>query len=87
LSLGTITEGALACGYHGWRYDGSGQCVHIPSLVSGQRIAKGCEVPSFPTVEQEGNVWVWVGDRAPAPAAPPVIADFATRRWMQGSGA
>jgi phenylpropionate dioxygenase-like ring-hydroxylating dioxygenase large terminal subunit len=85
LSLGTMTEGTLACGYHGWRYDGTGQCVHIPSLVQGQRIAAGCEVPSFPTVEQEGNVWVWVGDRPPSPAAPPAIADFGKRRWMQGS--
>src|SRR5262245_30722469 len=28
LSLGSLCEGALACAYHGWRYDRTGQCVH-----------------------------------------------------------
>jgi phenylpropionate dioxygenase-like ring-hydroxylating dioxygenase large terminal subunit len=84
LSLGTIANGGLACGYHGWRFDGAGQCVHIPSLVQGQRIAKGCQVPPFPTREQDGYVWVWIGDRDPGDAPPPAIPEFAARRWMQG---
>jgi len=31
LSLGKIEDGCLVCPYHGWRYDTSGQCVHIPA--------------------------------------------------------
>ena len=26
LSLGKVVNGAIACRYHGWRYDGSGRC-------------------------------------------------------------
>jgi phenylpropionate dioxygenase-like ring-hydroxylating dioxygenase large terminal subunit len=38
LSLGKVVDGAIACRYHGWRYDGSGRCIHIPSLTADGRI-------------------------------------------------
>jgi phenylpropionate dioxygenase-like ring-hydroxylating dioxygenase large terminal subunit len=85
LSLGQIVEGTLACGYHGWRYDSSGKCVHIPSLCADQRIPKGCEVPSVPCVEQDGYIWVWIGDEASPPTVPPSIPEFEQLRWSQGS--
>ena len=85
LSLGQIVEGTLACGYHGWRYDGSGKCVHIPSLCADQRIPKGYEVPSFPCVEQDGYIWVWLGDEESQPTAAPSIPEFERLCWSQGS--
>ena len=85
LSLGRVTGGTLACGYHGWRFDGSGACVHIPSLVRGQRIAKGCEASSFRTVEQDGYVWIWVGEKDPGSTLPDRIPGFSGTRWIQGA--
>jgi phenylpropionate dioxygenase-like ring-hydroxylating dioxygenase large terminal subunit len=82
LSLGKTTEGLLACGYHGWRYDGSGRCVHIPSLPLGHRIPEKFEVAAFPTSEGSGYVWVWMGDSQPV--APPEIPNFEQYRWRQG---
>ena len=35
LSLGQVTGLGLECPYHGWTYDRSGGCVHIPSRPSG----------------------------------------------------
>ena len=32
LSLGCVREGQLECPYHGWRFDGAGQSVHVPAL-------------------------------------------------------
>ena len=32
LSLGTCTDGAIRCPYHGWTFDGEGACVDIPAL-------------------------------------------------------
>ena len=32
LSLGAVVDGCIECPYHGWRYDGSGRCVEIPSI-------------------------------------------------------
>ena len=32
LSLGQVCQGALQCPYHGWTFQGSGQCVNIPAM-------------------------------------------------------
>lgn len=62
LSLGRVEEGRLHCAYHGWQFDGQGQCVGIPSLCAGDRIPKGSQVPSYPIIEQDGYLWVFMGD-------------------------
>lgn len=85
LSLGEVTDGNLACGYHGWRFDGGGQCVHVPSLPEGSRIPRTFCVPAFHCVEQDGYVWVWTGAAEPIPALPSAIPGFAENAWDQGS--
>jgi nitrite reductase/ring-hydroxylating ferredoxin subunit len=85
LSLGQVTGGILACGYHGWRYNGSGKCIHIPSLCSDQRIPKGFEVPAFPCVEQDSYVWVCMGEQNSQPSVAPRVPEFEQFRWHQGS--
>lgn len=62
LSLGKVADGRLHCAYHGWQFDGQGRCVAIPSLCEGGRIPKGCDLPSFPLVEQDGYLWVFMGE-------------------------
>ena len=83
LSLGRVNQGAIACRYHGWRYDQTGRCVKIPSSTA-ERIPAACRVPAFACVETHGYVWVWVGDAAP-PSPPPPIEGFESRGWVQGS--
>ena len=34
LSIGTVTNGELACAYHGWTFGSAGTCVAIPSSMS-----------------------------------------------------
>lgn len=85
LSMGRVVDGTLACAYHGWRYDGSGACVHIPSLTEGRPVPRGCAVPGYPCVEQDGYVWVWMGGAATPPGPPPAIAGLAQHAWLQGS--
>jgi phenylpropionate dioxygenase-like ring-hydroxylating dioxygenase large terminal subunit len=84
LSLGVVTDGNLACRYHGWQYDGTGRCVHVPSLTVDGRIPKGFEVRTFPCVEQDSYIWVWMGQGSPMPASPPAIRDFSRFAWRQG---
>jgi phenylpropionate dioxygenase-like ring-hydroxylating dioxygenase large terminal subunit len=63
LSLGSIRGDGLECSYHGWRYDGAGNCTHIPGLVTDFR---GRGVPGFPVRERDGDVWVYpLADPAP----------------------
>jgi phenylpropionate dioxygenase-like ring-hydroxylating dioxygenase large terminal subunit len=85
LSLGKVENGAIACRYHGWRYDGDGKCIHIPSLSTGTQIPPGAEIWSFPCIEQDGYVWVWPCERGDEVLPPPRIEEFSRFRWRQGT--
>jgi phenylpropionate dioxygenase-like ring-hydroxylating dioxygenase large terminal subunit len=37
LSAGSIVDGALRCGYHGWCFDAEGTCTDIPALTGTDR--------------------------------------------------
>jgi len=84
LHLGEVTDGALACRYHGWRYGGDGRCVHIPSLMGGQEVAKGVAVRAFACAEADGYIWTWMGEGPPV-GDPPRIDEFSQSNWLQGS--
>ena len=61
LSEGDLFDGCIGCPYHGWTYDASGECVAVPSEgPSEPRVSR--RVERFPCVEQDGLVWVWMGD-------------------------
>lgn len=83
LSLGTVVEGAIACAYHGWRFDGVGQCRHVPSLRPDQPI-KSSPVRSYPTAERDGYVWLWTGSGEPT-SGPLPIGGFDRYGWLQGA--
>jgi phenylpropionate dioxygenase-like ring-hydroxylating dioxygenase large terminal subunit len=85
LSFGKIVQGTLECPYHGWRYGVNGACTHIPSLAENEEIPKGAEIPAFPCLEEDGYVWVWIGDTGPDPERSPKLWDFSRYCWHQGS--
>jgi phenylpropionate dioxygenase-like ring-hydroxylating dioxygenase large terminal subunit len=71
LSLGYITGGHLTCLYHGWEYDRSGACVHIPSLPEGSSIPRKARAIVYSAQERYGLVWVALKDPvAPIPEWP-----------------
>lgn len=59
LSCGEVHGDNIRCEYHGMVFDGSGTCVLIPGQ---QFIAKNARVRSFPVVERDHLVWIWMGD-------------------------
>ena len=63
---GQVIEAGLQCGYHGLVFDSSGCCVRIPGQDS---IPPAARVKSYPLVEQDGVVWIWMGDPAKADPA------------------
>jgi phenylpropionate dioxygenase-like ring-hydroxylating dioxygenase large terminal subunit len=71
LSDGRVAGGCLACPYHGWQFDPSGQCVRIPALGPDVRPPRRARVDSYPTVEKYGWVWVFLGD-LPEDERPPI---------------
>ena len=60
LSLGTVTEGKLVCGYHGLEMGCDGKTIAMP----GQRVRGFPAIRSYPVVERYGFIWVWPGDVA-----------------------
>jgi phenylpropionate dioxygenase-like ring-hydroxylating dioxygenase large terminal subunit len=58
LSLGRARDGVLECRYHGWRFDGCGSCRLVPGLVEDDPDKATRRVDAYPTVEQDGLVWV-----------------------------
>ena len=94
LSLGSITDGRLTCPYHGWEYDRTGACVHIPSLPSGGSIPRKARAVVYRAEERYGMVWVALDEPvAPIPDWPHVTdgdsayESFLAGRWVWKSSA
>jgi vanillate O-demethylase monooxygenase subunit len=84
LSRGRLDGDVVVCGYHGMRYDPSGQCVGMPSLA---RAPSHARVNSYPVVEQGPLVWVWMGDRALAdPSLVPAMPWLSAPDWTTVTG-
>jgi phenylpropionate dioxygenase-like ring-hydroxylating dioxygenase large terminal subunit len=62
LSLGRVTEeGCLECPYHGWRFDGGGNCTHVPFNDSKAVNLSRLSAAGFPARILAGFVWVFTG--------------------------
>ena len=63
LSFGRIDGDRLECSYHGWQFDMSGRCRHIPSLVDGATLqTEKIGVTTYPCEERDGYIWVYLPD-------------------------
>ena len=61
--------------YHGLKFDPSGQCVQIPGQ---DNIPAKLGVRSFPVVEKDHLIWIWMGDADKAD--PAQIVDYQSDR-------
>jgi vanillate monooxygenase len=83
LSLGTVCEGKLVCGYHGLEMGCDGKTVAMP----GQRVRGFQANRVYPVIERYGFVWVWPGDAAQAdPESLPHLAWAEDPAWAYGGG-
>lgn len=69
LSLGTLEESGLRCGYHGLLFDNSGKCIEIPGQ---DKIPTKAKVTAYPIKEQNSIIWIWFGsEEHPQPTCEP----------------
>lgn len=61
LSKGKLKGDAIECGYHGMTFDCSGKCVRVPGQ---DMVPANAVVKTYPTHENMGLVWIWMGDPA-----------------------
>jgi phenylpropionate dioxygenase-like ring-hydroxylating dioxygenase large terminal subunit len=71
LSNGRMEGDDIRCMYHGLKYGPSGKCIQIPGQ---DNIPKNLAVASYPVLERQHLVWIWMGD--PARADPAKILDI-----------
>lgn len=71
LSKGELIGDEIQCGYHGFRFDGSGACTLISTKDA---MPRGFGVRAYTAVERHTLIFVWLGDRAAAD--PALIPDF-----------
>lgn len=74
LSFGRFDGDRLECSYHGWQFDMSGQCRHIPALVEGDTLQpEKIGATTYLCQERDGYLWVYVPDAHAANAAVPDV--------------
>lgn len=69
LSAGRVVDGRVQCHYHGWQFDGDGECRAVPGLC-GEPNHPTRRVPSFACRESQGWVWVY-SEAGVTPASEP----------------
>ncbi|MEM7797642.1 MAG: aromatic ring-hydroxylating dioxygenase subunit alpha [Chloroflexota bacterium] len=61
LSRGNLVGSLLACPYHGWRYNVSGRCEHIPAHPEVTPPTKA-KAQTYPIEIKYGLIWTTLGD-------------------------
>ncbi|WP_324699414.1 aromatic ring-hydroxylating dioxygenase subunit alpha [Novosphingobium sp. RL4] len=69
LSAGVVDNGSIRCPYHGLEFGGDGKCTRIPAQ---DRVPETARVRTYPIVEKQGLIWIWMGaaDRADSALVP-----------------
>jgi 5,5'-dehydrodivanillate O-demethylase len=65
LSTGWVEGDNLRCFYHGWMYDGAGQCVEQPA--EPEPFCQRIKIRSYPVQEYLGLVFAYLGEGEPPP--------------------
>jgi len=80
LSRGHICGEELQCAYHGWRFNGAGECTNIPSLVDPPKDKlRLSHLHNFPVQERYGMVWVQM--EPDATVRIPDVPEFEDPAW------
>jgi vanillate O-demethylase monooxygenase subunit len=79
LHKGRVQGDNIQCGYHGFTFAPDGACVAVPGH---ERLPfRNVGVRSYPLVERDRYLWIWMGERDEAD--PALIVDF---HWKDAPG-
>jgi len=82
LDQGKVLGDVIACPYHGWEFNGQGECLNIPYFPRDQKLP--CvQMRTFPVQEKYGLIWVFPGDPALAETQPIIeIPEYDDPNWL-----
>jgi 5,5'-dehydrodivanillate O-demethylase oxygenase subunit len=69
LRQGLLDAEGIRCPYHGWKFDGTGQCLAMPAEADSARLAARVRTTAYGIAELGGFVFAYLGP-APAPLLP-----------------
>ena len=72
---GTVHGQELQCWYHGFRYDGGGQCTAVPVEGEQTALASRVAITSYPVEERWGLIWAYIGETDLFPPMPLQLPD------------
>ena len=58
-------KGFITCPYHGYTYDGTGQCVAALTDGPNSKLAPKLKARNYPTETHKGIVYIWMGQTEP----------------------
>lgn len=70
LCQGKVNGDNLACPFHGFEFNSSGQCVYLPAVGRNGNIPKAMIVDVYQTYEAHGYIWIWWGEPEKISGAP-----------------
>jgi len=70
LFFGRNEEEGLRCVYHGWKFDVTGACVDMPSEPAESNFKSKVRAASYPVIERNGVIWMYMGPRTTPPPLP-----------------
>ncbi|MBN8279493.1 MAG: aromatic ring-hydroxylating dioxygenase subunit alpha [Gammaproteobacteria bacterium] len=81
-----IQGDCVVCPYHGWEFNGDGDCENIPSIGYGTKPPPRAKIDSYPTVERYGIVFAFLGD-LPEAERPPLltVGEYGDPAWRANS--
>jgi phenylpropionate dioxygenase-like ring-hydroxylating dioxygenase large terminal subunit len=62
LGDGKVVGDCIQCPYHGWKFNGAGDCERIPSLGPVDKIPQRARIDAYPVEERYGLIFVFLGD-------------------------
>jgi 5,5'-dehydrodivanillate O-demethylase oxygenase subunit len=74
LLYGRVEERGIACAYHGWLYDTSGNCLETPAEPEGSHFHLTVKHQAYPVQKYLGLYWAYLG---PVPVPPMRQLDLA----------
>src|SRR4051795_11333447 len=69
LLYGRVEERGIACAYHGWLYDTSGNCLETPAEPADSKFHLTVRQRAYPVQEYAGLYWAYLGP-PPVPVFP-----------------
>ena len=82
LHRGEVKNNQIVCPYHGWEFDGHGQCTAIPYFADAP-ILEQKRINTYPVIEKYNLIWIFPGDPDLATeCSPPEVPEAEDPDWL-----